>query len=148
MRAVPGSGHATSQWRYFKVDEARIGWKTICPSGKVGHFSVWTILNRSSPRSDARSLEMTSSDLMFCSTRTSVLRESDSGRDVYCERPASVIPGRFSNLNDSKGGRHINVLLSKESLLKEVMQRFRNEGRRLKMRREMLGSNAPFPFNP
>lgn len=91
---------------------------------------------------------MTSSDSTFCSIRTSVLRESDSGREVYCERPASVIPGRFSSLNDSNGGKHINVLSSKESLLKEVMQRFRNEGRRLNMRKEMLGSNAPFPFKP
>jgi hypothetical protein len=148
VRAVPGSGHATSQWRYFRVDEARIGWKIICSSGKVGHFSVWTILNRSSCRSDASILEMTSSDSIFCSIKTSVLRERDSGRDVYCERPASVTPDRFSNLNDSKGGRHINVLLSKESLLKEVMQRLRNEGRRLNMRREMLGSSVPFPFSP
>jgi hypothetical protein len=74
--------------------------------------------------------------------------QGDAGLSWESGSFPNVRVSKLPHLVDEPGDNDalwLERLSSKESLLKEVMQRFRNEGRRLNMRKEMLGSNAPCP---
>jgi hypothetical protein len=142
VRAVVGFGLATSQCMNLRLDDARSGWKTMPSVFNVGHLVVWTILNLSKLRREAKIFETTRRDSMFGSIKTRDSRVCDSGREVYCVRPTSVTPGRFSSRSICRGGRHKSALSANASASKFETHRLRNDGRRFIMRRKILGSRA------